>query len=522
MTNRFSLQDLICIYPFSDFEVVSCGNLEESFFSDIVEDVHKLKGEELLLLRLEDSREPLSEMIKTAVAAQASAIFIKGKRRPLLFPNITNDVPILFYQHDFSVQDMEKILQLIDQLKRIGQFQSYIKNSTYHIINEVNEMGIEEYLTRLEGKIGRKVIIMDAFFKVLFRNGEEITKSLAVSLRNQYMEKKARSQSGDFIPIRLKTDSYSICPLSNYGYLIVEGENLSTFASYQIEAMIPVIKLELKKLNLLLQNEKKYQKNFIYDLLHNNFESQYVIINQARDWGWDLSFPHVLLVMELKNGSDSFANSEEANRIEKIIKNTLSALFCQTITVELDGLFIILIPFEQVKPKKEIKLESKRIAESIHKKILEYKPEVQALFGIGRFYPAIIDTCRSYQEAKIALELGVDIQGNSFVTHFEDLGMIRLLANVRQEFLEEYRTEYLGDLNEYDKENETDMVHTLQIYTLENGNLKTTADQLFIHINTLRNRIKKIESILQIDFQNYEDLVNVYISLKIKNMNSRS
>ena len=79
MTNRFSLQDLLCIYPFSNFEVVSRGNLEEAFFSEIVEDVHQLKGGELLLLHLEGLREPVSETIRKAAAAQVSAIFIKGK-----------------------------------------------------------------------------------------------------------------------------------------------------------------------------------------------------------------------------------------------------------------------------------------------------------------------------------------------------------------------------------------------------------------------------------------------------------
>lgn len=526
------VQDLLCIYPFSNFEVGSRGSLEETFFSDIIEDVHEVKGGELLLLSLDSLRVPISEVIRRAVAAQVSVIFVKGKEDQKPFfsevPDQTNGTPILFYQYDFSLQDIEKTLRFIDQLKRIDQFESFVKNSTYHIINEVTETGIEEYLTCLEGRIGRKVMITDLFFKEYFRNRETtIPDSLAVSLRNQFIEKKSKSQCGDFIQIQLKKDSliYSIFPLSsnqgNSGYLILEGGNVSTFVTYQIKAMIPVIKAEIKKLSQLLQSEKKYQKNFIYDLLHNNFESQYVIMNQARNWGWDLTVPQVLLVMQLKNGSDQFIDSEEADHIEKIIKNTLSALFYQSVTVELDGLFIVMIPFEGVKPKKEIKMESRRIAESIQKKILEYKPGVQVFFGIGRFYHAIIDICRSYQEAKIALELGVDNQGNSFVTHFEDLGMTRLLANVRHELLDEYSNEYLGELEEFDAENETDMLQTLQVYIAENGNLKSTADQLFIHINTLRNRIKKIESILHIDFQNYEDLVNVYISLKIKNMNSR-
>jgi len=43
---------------------------------------------------------------------------------------------------------------------------------------------------------------------------------------------------------------------------------------------------------------------------------------------------------------------------------------------------------------------------------------------------------------------------------------------------------------------------------------KTTSEILFIHVNTLRYRIKKVEEILRIDISKLENVVNLFIALK--------
>ena len=533
MTNVFVLEELLCVYPFSNFEVMSRGGAKGVSFTRVCEDMHTIQGGELLLLNLNTLQESLSTTITKAIEAKVSTIFLIGKRdkKPLLSESVIkgNHVPILFYKDDFSLDQINNILPLIDQLKKLNQFSSFVKNSTYHIVQEVNDVGIDEFLSRLEAKIGQKIMITDRYFKELFRSEERnsIPISLAATLENQYIKEKPETDFSDFLHIHVKdtSNSYSIRPLffnhMHVGYIIIEGEPVSTFASLQVESIVPVLMAELKKHNEFLQYEKKYQKNFIYDLLHNNFDSQYTIINQARNWGWDLSVPHLLLLMELKSDKEFVGEPEWETNIEKVIKNTLSALFYHSIIVELDGLFIILIAVDQPKQRKEMKNESKRIAAAISKKMVEHMNEDQALLGIGKFYPSIIDICRSYQEAKMALEFGRFKSDDSTIIHFEDLGIIRLLANIRQELLEEFSYEYLGELAEYDAENEADMLSTIQVYLTENGNLKSTADKLFIHINTLRNRLKKIENILNIDLQNSDDFLNLLISLKIRNMNSR-
>ena len=57
-------------------------------------------------------------------------------------------------------------------------------------------------------------------------------------------------------------------------------------------------------------------------------------------------------------------------------------------------------------------------------------------------------------------------------------------------------------------------------YCNHNGDVIESAQNLFIHPNTLRQRLKKIEAILQMDLNNYTNIVNLMLALKIeKTMN---
>nr|WP_295971373.1 helix-turn-helix domain-containing protein [uncultured Bacillus sp.] len=532
MINAFLLEELLCIYPYTKFEVVSRGNGMDVPFAMAVDDFHHLQGGELVLLTLDALRGSIEETIEKIEKDGGAAVLINGREdhKSLLYKLTQREysIPILFYYADLSLDNIKNTLQLISHLKNVNQLSVLMENSTYHIIKEVNKIGMEDFLSGLEARLGKKIMITDLYFKEFFRSLERgsIPQDITAAVKNRFFKEKMKTEPAEFLPVcgEKSAIGYSVMPLylhhSHIGYVLIEGSEVSAFARFQFQAIIPVLMAEMKKQFEFLQNEKKYQKNFIYDLLHNNFESQYLIINQAQNWGWDLTVPHLLFLMEIKSDSESFTVPEKADHVEKLVKNTLSALFYPSITVELDGVFIILISFEKQIQKKDIKREAKGMAEIIAKKVRENNGDSKVLLGIGRFYPTIINVCRSYQEAKMALEFGKAMGGSS-ISHFEDLGIVRLLANVRHELLEEFSSEYIGELLEHDNENDADLLETLQVYLAENGNLKSAADKLFIHINTLRNRIKKIETILHIDLQNFEDLLHLIISLKIKNMNEQ-
>jgi len=193
----------------------------------------------------------------------------------------------------------------------------------------------------------------------------------------------------------------------------------------------------------------------------------------------------------------------------------------QPLISEFNGQIVVIIPFTDNKDNKLNKKNILQLAHKLLKKLEITFPKLKLSMGVGRFYNSATDLCRSYQEAKNALALGKFIHEENHITHFEDLGIMRLLANLNYEQLEDFHQEYLGEIIEYDQKNETNMLSTLYMYFKQNGDINRTAEKLFIHPNSLRYRLKKIEELSEKNLQNYEDNLNLFIACKIARIRSQ-
>lgn len=93
--------------------------------------------------------------------------------------------------------------------------------------------------------------------------------------------------------------------------------------------------------------------------------------------------------------------------------------------------------------------------------------------------------------------------------------------NTKKERAIEYCEKKLAPLEEADKNKGTDYVHTLEVY-LESGNdLLHSAEKMFIHRNTMINRMRKISTLLGVDVNSPKEraeLNNVYFVLNHYNI----
>jgi DNA-binding PucR family transcriptional regulator len=81
--------------------------------------------------------------------------------------------------------------------------------------------------------------------------------------------------------------------------------------------------------------------------------------------------------------------------------------------------------------------------------------------------------------------------------------------------------ENLGPLEKYDKEHNTNLLETLAVYLYASGDYNQAAMNMFVHVNTLRYRLKKVEEILGQDLRQLAVLVNLYTALQVKVMLGR-
>ncbi len=138
----------------------------------------------------------------------------------------------------------------------------------------------------------------------------------------------------------------------------------------------------------------------------------------------------------------------------------------------------------------------------------------KATFGIGNKY--LIDKLHlSYQEALYAIHLS-ELTGNgNQVRHIYDLGVYSLIFSNSLEQLKSLYKKYLNALILHDKVNNSMLLDTLRCYFDANLNINETAERLFLHINTLRYRLKRVEELTNTSFQKAYDRTNLYIALKV-------
>nr|NKC42071.1 PucR family transcriptional regulator [Lactobacillus mulieris] len=81
-------------------------------------------------------------------------------------------------------------------------------------------------------------------------------------------------------------------------------------------------------------------------------------------------------------------------------------------------------------------------------------------------------------------------------------------------FLDHMYKHFILPLIMYDKKHNSHLVQTLSMFFSNNFSYTQTSKLLFIHINTLRARLKKIEELINVDFKNTDSLMNLYIAMR--------
>lgn len=148
-----------------------------------------------------------------------------------------------------------------------------------------------------------------------------------------------------------------------------------------------------------------------------------------------------------------------------------------------------------------------------HKIALEKNYQVAVFFGQGQSHP-LYNLRRSCDEARIALHYPHVMGIKSEIQHFSDLGFFTPLFSHELESVKLFCLNTLEPLLDYDTRNESSLLPTLTELVNSNFNLKVTAKNLFIHVNTLYYRIERIEQLLSVDLSLMSTRVNLFTVLK--------
>ncbi|BAH51533.1 PucR family transcriptional regulator [Rhodococcus opacus] len=383
--------------------------------------------------------------------------------------------------------------------------------------------GFAELAVAVAGDLGGAVLITTPDGRQLCRAGDEselrrLASSAALDSTGRV---RTDSTEGGLGLHRLGDESIAVSAISangiDHGRLVHfrTGDLLHSEDLYLVEQAAAVCALVVARELVVSSVEEKHRANFVRDLLLGRGGEHEHVVAHAKTFGWDLDRPVVVVVIE----PDPVGEDEPSMPTRMPLVERQARAFTSAVAGRDAGAAVTALPTETV-ILMGVGTDTMNLVHELVATVRGAGGGGRRAFGVGVSRPtdSVDGIPALYGQARTALKVGRQITGAWAVTHFDDLGVYRLLSLVEDDReLESFAQETLRELTA-DTPEAQDMRRTLEVLLATNINIAETARQLHFHYNTLRYRVVKLEKMLG-SFTDHPELrLDLSLALKIMAM----
>jgi purine catabolism regulator len=309
--------------------------------------------------------------------------------------------------------------------------------------------------------------------------------------------------------------------------VILTAQELHDGVGIAIDHAATVAALDMMKQQAVLNVERRFQGDFLDDLLSGRIQSREILLARANALAWNLDRPALVMVIAFHRAGQDPAQRwrnhssfrREGTRLIDVARTTVQKLDRSVILWERSDSLVALLsePCTNLNQPALVRKASIQIAEQIREQMQIAGGESCSTIGIGRPSSDALKLHLSYEEARQALTIGAKVWGSGAVTHFDDLGVYRILHHHTDKAeLDAFAEEVLGKLIDYDRKRNTDLVDTLDVLMDCNLNISVAARRLYLHYNSLRYRLQKIEELIGPFVDDAHQRFNLQFALRIR------
>ena len=144
----------------------------------------------------------------------------------------------------------------------------------------------------------------------------------------------------------------------------------------------------------------------------------------------------------------------------------------------------------------------------------------RVLIGVSTMRRGVAEGDRSLREAADAAHIARALMRGGGALAYAELGAYKYLVRLPlDEAPHDRHCEAVERLVEYDRKRRSQLVATLEQYLRDRRSIATTARALYIHPNTLRQRMDRIEKLADLDLAS-EDLLSLELAVKLVRLRS--
>jgi GAF domain-containing protein len=307
------------------------------------------------------------------------------------------------------------------------------------------------------------------------------------------------------------------------------------------------VALAIKNSHLVdLLAQKNLVEGFFDDLMQGTYDSEDSLRQRANFLGCDLSKPHAIVTIEIahldaSNGDENGRSTQQSShfqdasaregrsigdghesaptedrlaahkRISGQVRRRIQDNYPGSLVYERENLLTCIVCLIKDPSGSRLKTWLRDLSRQMRN---EHK--VSLSIGIGNTCSNADDYRRGFAESHEALQMGQSLNREGGVTHFNDLGVYRYLYKIaRMDDLRDMYQDQVGRIADYDSRKGTDLLDTLETYLECAGNLTRTSNRLYVHRNTLIQRLERLQSLCDIDLQERGNWLTLQVAIKV-------
>ncbi len=280
-----------------------------------------------------------------------------------------------------------------------------------------------------------------------------------------------------------------------HGWVIAAGgpAGLPGVAGVAVEQAALVAALEITRDLAVLAVEQQFASNALHDLVTGTAADMDQALERAARFGWDLRRPLAVLVARDCDVEHRVAEpSDESSRTQEATALRAAELWTRAVRDRDRGAAVAGFATELVAVVGVT--DPAALARMVHADMTATGRPYSV--GVSQDGEGPLDIPRLYEEARVALQVGLRLGGRSAVTSFAGLGLYRLISNVSQAELRAFVHDTLGPVLDLPEPARSDLLKSLAVLASTRYNVAESARILHYHYNTMRYRVTKLERLL--------------------------
>jgi PucR family transcriptional regulator, purine catabolism regulatory protein len=276
-----------------------------------------------------------------------------------------------------------------------------------------------------------------------------------------------------------------------HGFVLAVGgtRGLPGVAGLAVEQAALVAALQITRDLAVLAVEQQFASNALHDLVTGAAADTDQALARAVRFGWDLQRPLAVLVARQCGAErgDEATGPQEASAL-RAVELWTRAIRDKDPNAAVAGFATELVAVVGT-------ADAAALARKVHAELTAATGRAYSV-GVSQVAAGPQDIPRLYEEARVALQVGLRLSGSGAVTSFAGLGLYRLISNVSQAELRAFVHDTLGPVLELPEPARADLLKSLVVLSGTRFNVAESARILHYHYNTMRYRVTKLERML--------------------------